>query len=66
MQERQFYDVGSGKKFMAHKDDIKVKIMKDTRQPALRTLSKHGDYYVYKFIKLTKYDAMVDKYGKTR
>jgi hypothetical protein len=66
MNERQFYDVGTGKKFTAHADDIKVKIMKGTRQPALRTPSKHGDYYVYKFVKLAKYDAMVNKYGKTK
>lgn len=66
MRQMQFYDVGNRKMFTAKKDDIKVKIMKGTKQPALRTLAPNGEYYVYKFIKLADYDKMVAKFGKTR
>jgi hypothetical protein len=62
----QFYDVGTKSFFNAKKDDIRVKIMKGTRQPALRTIAPSGEYYIYKFIKIADYDKMVDKFGKTR
>lgn len=66
MRQMQFYDVGTKSFFTAAKDDIKVKIMKGTRQPALRTIAPSGEYYVYKFIKIADYEKMVAKFGKTR
>jgi len=51
---------------MAKKDDIKVKIMKSTRQPALRTVAPSGEYYVYKFIKIADYEKLAKKFGETR
>ena len=62
----QFYDVGTKRFFMAKKDDIKVKIMKSTRQPALRTVAPSGEYYVYKFIKIADYEKLAKKFGETR
>jgi hypothetical protein len=68
LNQRQFYDVGSGKKFTAPVEDIDVVKMKNKKikggVPALRVINPYTDNYSYKFIKRSDYDRMVDKFGK--
>lgn len=64
LKERQFYNVGTGKKIMVPADDIEVVKFKNGTH-ALLGYSKDGDK-MFKIIKESKIERMENKYGKAK